>query len=304
MIRSSLADGWKALSRRKGLAALLYALDLAFAFVLSLAVLALLNDGVAQTGFARELARSFDLALWADMGDTVGDVFGALISQLIWVIPLWLVWKAVAQTGLVHALRGDAIRPFWDGVGRYGGRAIVLALCYLGLLVGAVLVVVVAGFVLNGVWQGEVGAFWVNLVILPTLAITLVAILDLMHDYSRIALVVDEQPVRKALATGLLWPFRHGAASRLYVLWFVPALLLWALPVVLDMSVPGGTTAGVWGLFLVQQLALVARAAVTVGWLGSETALYETVRMREAPLFAEEEAYDPPAGPEGGWAVA
>src|SRR5690606_22647996 len=114
----------------------------------------------------------------------------------------------------------------------------------------------VAFGVLNAVWEGEVGFFWVNLVIVPTLLISVLAVLDLMHDYSRIALVVDEQTVTEAFGTGLRWPLRHRQASWLYLLWFAVATLLWLLPLGLDMMVEQVSSVGIWGLFLIQQLAL------------------------------------------------
>lgn len=312
MILSTFSAGINVLRKRPGLAVLLYGLDLALAFVLSLSVLLLINDEMAQSGFAEEFARQFDFALWMDLNESIGDAAGAILAQLVWIVPLWLLWKAVAQVGLVHALRGDAIRPFWDGVGRYGTRAVLLALLYLLLLVVAAIGVGVVFGVLNAVWGGEVGFFWVNLVIVPTLFISVLAVLDLMHDYSRIALVVDEQTVTEAFGTGLRWPLRHGQASWLYLLWFAVAALLWLLPLGLDMMVEQVSSAGIWGLFLIQQLALLARSAATVGWIGSETALYETIRLREMPLYAEETeavplAYEPPPAPDAddpGLAVA
>jgi hypothetical protein len=272
---------------------LLFALDLALAFILSLAAAAIIGRELAPTGFSETLARDFDLVLWADMGEALGSATGTLLQQLVWVIPLWMFWKAVAHAGLVHALRGDAVRPFWQGVGRYAGRAVLLALLYLLALVVVAVVVGVVAVVLNLAWSGEVGAFWSNFVLVPTLLITLLAVLDLMHDYSRIALVVDEKKVLKAFATGVAWPVRHGQASWLYWLWFLPGLVLVLLPVWLDMSFVAATTLGIWGLFMLQQVVLLARSAVTVGWIGSETAFYEMIRMQEAPLIAEEDEREP-----------
>ncbi len=71
--------------------------------------------------------------------------------------------------------------------------------------------------VLSVFWPGEVGTFWINLVILPTLAISGLAVLDLMHDYARMALVVDEKKVFKAMFTGLAWPVKHWPASGHYL---------------------------------------------------------------------------------------
>jgi len=110
-----------------------------------------------------------------------------------------------------------------------------------------------------------------------------------MHDYGRMALVVSDQKVLRATGIGIAWPFKHGKASGLYVVWFVPAALLLLLPTVLGMTVAAATGGAIWGRFLMQQILLLLRAAVTVGWFGSETALYETIKFQEMPLIASEE---------------
>lgn len=286
MLRPSLAAGLRGLRRRPRLVLLIYGMDLALAFVLALPLFVILEDTVGGTGFSEELAAGFDVVLWADVIEKAGPVLGALVAQLLWMIPLYLVWKTAARVGLAHALRGDHVRPFWQGVGRYAGRGVLLALLFLLPLLGLLGVVGMLTAVLIFVFSGEVGAFWLLLVIAPTLLITGLAILDLMHDFARAALVIEDLPVRQAARVGLRFPLRHGTASHLYVLWFLPALVLLALPTLLEMSIPAATGLGIWFLFAVQQVGLLARAAVTVGWIGSEVALYEAVWMREAPLIA------------------
>ncbi len=290
MIGTSFTAGLNGVRRRPGLVALIYAMNLVLAFVLSVPVAIALSSTVGNTGFDADLAGGFNFVLWADIIEEAGEALGALQFQLLWMIPLYLIWKAAASIGLIHALRGDDARSFWQGVGRYTGKAVLLGLLFLvPVLVGVVGLLVVAG-VLSAIWPGEVGGFWINFVTLPTLAISGLAVLDLMHDYARMALVVDEKKVFKAMFTGLAWPFKHGQASGLYVAWFVPAAVLLLLPTVLDMNVAAATGGAVWGLFLMQQILLLLRAAVTVGWFGSETAFYEAIRLQEMPLIAEEEA--------------
>ncbi len=267
---------------------LLYVMNLILALVLSIPIAVAFSDTVGPTGFGPDLAAGFDIVLWADIIEEVGDTLSALQFQLLWMVPLYLIWKAAASVGLIHALRGDQFRPFWQGVSRYTARALLLGLLFLILTALGVLATFVVMGLLNSLWPGAVGAFWVNLVLAPTLLISLVAVLDLMHDYARIALVYDEQPVFTALGTGLMWPFRHGQASVLYLIWFAPAALLWLLPFVFDMNVTGATGFAIWALFLTQQVLLLLRAAITVGWYGSETAFYETIRLQEMPLIADE----------------
>ncbi len=213
MIGTSFTAGFTGIRRRPGLVVLIYAMNLVLALILSIPVYIALGSAVGGTGFDADLAGGFDLILWADIIEEAGEALGALRFQLLWMIPLYLIWKAAASVGLIHALRGDDARSFWQGVGRYTGKAVLLGLLFLVLaLIGVVGLLIVAG-VLSAFWPGEVGTFWINLVILPTLAISGLAVLDLMHDYARMALVVDEQKVFKAMGAGLAWPFKHGQAT-------------------------------------------------------------------------------------------
>lgn len=293
MILQSIAAGWRGIRRHPGLVALIYAMNLVMALILSVPVYIGLGSTVGVTGFGQDLARGFDVVLWADIVEKASDILRALQFQLLWMVPLYLVWKAAAAVGLIHALRGDQVRSFWQGVGRYSAKALLLGIGFLILTLAGGVGIVIVVVVLVAVWPGEVGTFWTGLVIAPTLGISLLAMLDLMHDYARIALVVDDKSAWQALLGGLAWPVRHGRASWLYLAWFVPAAVLLLLPTLFDMTATAATGAAIWGLFLVQQVLMALRAAVTVGWFGSETALYEMVRLNEMPLIAAEETAEP-----------
>ena len=297
MLRDVLRAGFSSIARHPGLVVLLYAVNGLLAFVLSIPIYNTLADLVGPTGFGPDLAGGFDVVLWSDIIEAAGPAFGAVAAQLLWVVPLYLVWKTAAHVGLIHALRGSQVRSFWQGVGRYTGRALLLTLLYSLVLPVVVFVLPVAMMFLGAFWQGEAANFWITAVILPTLFITFLSVLDLMQDYSRTALVTESQSVASAWWTGIKWPFQHGAASRLYVMWFVLAATALALPTLLDLSFTAGTNVTIWLLFVLQQIALLARAAVTVGWIGSEVAFFEDVRLRQMPLIAQEDAPDVGAAP-------
>ncbi len=304
MFMNSFRAGLAAVQKRPGLVVLTYAVNLCLAFILALPIYMALSSVVGPTGFGSDLAQQFDVVLWADILDKVGIVLSALWAQLFWMIPLYLVWKAGLSVGLIHAFRDGGGRSFWAGVGRYAARAVGLGLLY-GLLVlvwlGGVAILSVG---LAVVWSGEVGAFWIFFVLAPALVVLGLAFIDLLHDYGRIALVVEEKKVARAFLTGITWPFKHRTAFPLYGLWFLLAAVALAMPKVLDFNL-----SGIWGLFFLQQIFLLLRAAATAGWFGSEVALFDAVRHREAPLIATEETA--PAdnasmgeAPDGGLAMA
>ena len=288
MFTTCMRAGLNGIKKRPGLVGLVYLGNLTAAAFLAVPVYAALSDVVGPSGFGPSLARAFDVVLWADIVEKVEPVFQAVRAQLVWMVPFYLVWKAALSVGLIHALRVGVVRSFWQGVGRYtvpatllGGLFLAMVLLWSGLL--AVLAVVASALGL-----GEVGTFWTLLVALPSLVVAGLALLDLMHDYARMALVVSGQSVWKAWRTGLAWPFRHGTAVGLYAVWFVVAAGLLVAPSMMAAAMAAG-----WGLFFAQQLPLLARAAVTVGWFGSEVTLYERVRWAEAPLIAGEAGQQP-----------
>ena len=96
MIGTSITAGFTGIRRRPGLVVLIYAMNLMMAFILSIPVYIALGSTVGGTGFDADLAGSFSIVLWADIIEEAGEALGALQFQLLWMIPLYLIWKAAA----------------------------------------------------------------------------------------------------------------------------------------------------------------------------------------------------------------
>lgn len=286
MMLRALRTGLRHVRHRPGLVALVVGVHLVVALVLSLAFYGVLDAALTPTGLGDVLVRDFDAVLWHDLVERYGAAFEGLIVQALWVVPMMWVTKTLLRAGLVYALGRGGGRPLAEGVRRHGPRALLLALLY-GVVLGAWLVVTaLVGWVLNMLASGPVALVWVNLAGLPVLFGLGVVLVDMMHDYSRTALVLARQGVVQAWRTGLVWPWRRPAAIGVYATWLVFAGALWAAPLLLDAALPAVTSGGLWGLFVLQQIALAGRAATTVGWIGSEVAVYEEVNEAEWPLIA------------------
>ena len=288
MFRNSIATGFNRTKQRPGLVFLLFGINLLFALLLSLPVYIILGNAVNISGFGPDLAEYFDLVLWMDLWETIGPSFISLVRQLIWMIPLYIVGKAAIGVGLAHALSGINGRSFWQGVGDFTGKGVLVGLMFLPLMIGVILVSIFAAVILGMVWTGEVGVFWVNFVIAPVFAVLGLMLVDLMQDYARIAIVLDHSKIFRAWITGLTWPLKHSTSYWIYLIWFVVAAVLVGLPTLLELSFVAATGVTIWGLFVLQQAVLLLRAAVTVSWIGSGVAFFESVRHQEAPLIAEE----------------
>lgn len=286
MLSTALRAGRNRLRRRPGLALLLYVVNLMVGLGLSVPVYLALQQRTGDTGFGRDLARTFDLTLWADVLQTFGPVFSQIGLHLLWMLPAYTLWKIAAGIGITHALQESADRSFLTGIRRFLLRAIGLAFLFVLLLAAWAVAVVLVLLLVSSAWKGEIAAFWINGIALPALLLFGIAALDCMHDYSRIALVSEQQSVLAACQTGLAWPLQYAAADALYAAWFAAAAVLMLLPLLLDTLLTAAAPAVIWMLFLAQQVLLLLRAGTTVAWLGSEIALFE--RIRQHPSRREE----------------
>ena len=284
MAQGNFSNGFNSALNRPGLAGLLYGFHLILAVIITVPIYLTIGSTTSITGFSSELAQQFDIALWMDIMEDAAPTFQAMQFQLLWIVPLFLLWKVAASVGIIHTLNSEGMRGFWQGVGEHTGRAVLLALVFLVPLIVLVIGVAILIFVLGLLFSGEVGLFWIYAVLLPTILICGFATLDLMHDYARMELVIRRKPVMESMMTGISWPFRHGGSVAIYVGWFVIAGLALALPTVIDIR-PGGF----WGVFLLQQVFLFVRAGITVGWFGSEISYYHSVVSTELPLIAADE---------------
>ncbi|MCZ6758147.1 MAG: hypothetical protein O7C39_07675 [Bacteroidetes bacterium] len=278
-------QGISTAARRPRLVGLLYGVNLVAGFIVTVPIYLALNSATATTGFSSELATQFDIVLWADVLEDALPTLVGLFSQLFWIFPVVLLWKAVASIGIIVTLYSRGLQSFWHGVGEYSGRAIVLALAFLVPVAALGVGIAISVFILSAIWPGEVGGFWIFVVFIPVSLVIGLSVLDLMHDYARMELVIGTKTVGKSVLSGVLWPFRHFNSIGLYAGWFVIALILLSVPTMIDVR-----TGGLWGVFILQQLFLFARAGVTVAWFGSEIELYDTALMGELPAIARVEA--------------
>ena len=287
----SLTAGAGLIRERFGLVVLLYTFDLAVALLLAIPVYSAFVEHVGYSGFGADLIQGFDLILWREIADLMTDVLQGIGLQLLWVIPIYWVWKTAAQMGVIYALHQGAIWPFWRGVGYYTPKGLLLSLAFAPLKVLGVVVAVFMGVGLQSVWGGEVGGFWSMGVLTPFLMLSVLAMLDLFQRYAQIAVVVRHDTIGRALNAGFSWPIKYGAASYLYLIWYAIALVVLVVTQLLNATLHVGVSAIVAG-FLIQQVSLFTRSAVRVGWTGSEVSLFERTHISELPLIADAEEID------------
>ena len=156
---------------------------------------------------------------------------------------------------------------------------------------------IVVGALIDG--TGEVGTFWLAIVIGPLLTVAFLATVDFMHDYARIRLVTRGEGVFKAFIGGSGWALSRMSAIILYKSWFFVAAILWLVPFWLDLSLAKTTVMGMLGAFLLQQVVILLRQAVSVAWIGSEVEFFEGRFVEPVGSTNEDETGDDSSGEEG-----
>ncbi len=270
MFRDHLGAGLSAIRRHPGLAALLFLVNAVLAYAVSAPIGAALNASFAGSGYVPDMVEALDLPLLADFFEENSGLVPTIFALLAWMVPILFIWSTASGVGLVHALRDGGGRPFWSGVTAFFARGLGLALLYLICVIGWTILVGLGVFASTLMWPGEVAGFWALLVIGPGVWAIGLGLLDMMLDYARFGLVARGMAVVDSFIFGLTAPIRLRGAAMIYLIWFVPAAILTLLP-----TFPAGWLGAAFSAFILQQIFLAGRAAITIGWMGSQVSLAE-----------------------------
>jgi len=213
--------------------------------------------------------------------------FGKVFFSLLWILPLVWLWKVAYGVGLYHAFQGEGSGSFREGVARYWTKGLALSWRFV-LLSGIVQVALLIFFILLGfAMPNERTLFWLFAVIWPTLALSVYSVIALCHDYGRATLVFNASTPKDAFRLGLHFPFQHGDASKLFLVWFGITLVLGVLPNALELF--GGFSGPIssWIGLAATQILLFLRAGAIVAWHGSNMVFYEASQFYTAPLHKD-----------------
>lgn len=290
MLGKSILEGFRLIRGRFRLVVLVYALNLLLVFAVAFPVYRIMMESVGATGFGKDLLLEFDILLWREILIENRDSLQQLLWTVLLVIPVFWVWKTAVQMGTIYALHQGAMWSFWPGVFTHTGSGLMVGLCFLPLKAAwVVLTFIGAAFLQTSYFSGEVGSFWLMAVCTPIVLLTGLAILELYQRYARLALVVRNDRLVQALKVGFVWPQRHSVISLVYLYWYGITAGVFLFSMFVNAELHVGTSYVLLALFI-QQVIMLGRSAVTVGWVGSEVFLFEsTLVKKEARLVKSEQ---------------
>ncbi len=295
MISQSISAGFASIRQRFGLVLLLYAINLLVALALALPLFLTLRSVVGPTGFGPDLLNRLDLMILTRSAPDLRSAFQLVGLQLLWVVPVFMIWKVASSVGVINAVRDGRVRKFWAGVGEYTIKGIGLAMIFVLLAAVWVGLCTFGTVFVRGLLGGTEEAAYKSIVyFLPAALAVGLIVLSLWHDYSQITLVKSRESVFTSFKRGVKFALRNPGAWTLFTFWLILSAILLLAPTVLDSFTATGSFAAVLMQFAVQQLFFLLRSAATVGWLGSEVEYYESKLWKDLPLIAE----TPIMGPE------
>jgi len=241
-----------------------------------------------------------------------GELFGTFPVALLVAAALALLLNALLAGGVLEVLLTADDRPllhrFARGAGHFAGRmlrfgAFAAPSALLLVILGALPIFGAAKRLAEN--DREIAAACLRLGGVATIGLLLLVVL-LALDLARIRLVRDgRRDTFRALRTSFWLVLRHPL--RVVGTWLALALglaLLFGLYALVARLVPANSAAGILALALVQQLLLVARAALRIALWGAEIEIVRGLVPPPSTAPAEAPAFelprlgaDPPASP-------
>ena len=275
MIWHSFIGGWGRAARLWPLVLLLYAVDTAFALVMTVPPASQLFAAFGYSAMAPQLVNVPSLDMLVELlSNTDLTGFPWLLYLLIPLVSMSVT--TFLRGGVLEALaRGEnsiSAAEFFAACVRLFPRLLIILLCLPAgfLAIGAVAAIL--GLLLGtlvGLLFGSAGVV-VAAVIQPLGIVLLLA----MADYSRVSLVLDpERSVFRHLGRGVRFVVLRIAVAGPLALafWATTALIAALYPLLLG---PWPILSGFWAAFIVQQLAALLASWQRVAMLGGEMHLF------------------------------
>lgn len=121
-LRDTFLFGLKTGVRQWRIAAIVYAIQVCLAVVLGMQVYEVLKASIGQSLELKKLLEGYDHTVFTDFLNIHGASITPLIGQLRWLIPVWLLFSAFLNGGLLRcAAEPETASPrsFWQGGAGY-----------------------------------------------------------------------------------------------------------------------------------------------------------------------------------------
>jgi len=272
-------SGLKTIFGKGKLWLLLYALNFLFAIFLAYPLSGFLGNKLGDTLAADKLFENFDFSITNDFINQYGDAFGVIANQSVFGLGLYLLLSVFLVGGILNIFKeaegSYGLSDFWKGGGKYFWRMLRLAIYFLAMQIGILILffLLFSTLTAGGLdrFHNEGDIIRRGLIILP-IYLLCSTIFFMIHDYAKIQVVAtDKQIVFRPILEAFKWVFRNfGQAFLLYLV----NLLTFAVLFFIYLKLDGGSA--ILAIFLIGQFFIVARIGTKLLNLASATKLYHS----------------------------
>ena len=270
----------------------LYLLNLLLAIPLALAFRAVLVAGFGSSLAPAAMMESLDFTVFQDFMNVHSASLQTVFGQVLSVLVLSMIVQTFLAGGILTVLQDQAkysSAAFFKGCGAYFFRFFRLFLLFgVILLLTAVVVGAVVFSVAEGLTESassEVTELWIRIasIVLFLLPVMLVM---MAGDYAKIHMVLhDQRSAFRMCGKGFAFVFRRFfSAFGLELLMLLIAVFLFAVYLLIDLSIGMTSGAAIAVMFVIQQLFMMLRAWTRVFFFAGEMTLYRGLQRQP---FAE-----------------
>ncbi len=286
-LRKALVEGIRQTNRSLAVVWILFGVNFLLALIPALLFRSGIIAGFGSSLAPEQLISRFDFTVYMDlMYKNSGSLSGAF-ALITWFVIVNNLLSTFLDGGIIGTLGETSERftfpSFFSLCGRFAGRFIRL---FLVLILAIVAVGMVAMMVSGAVYSLVAGEGETEIEILRaaasaiTVFILPMSMLALSADYARVITVaVDQRSMFKAFWLGVRFTFTHLIKTYgLYLILMIPALVLLLSWILISIGLNTSTIWAVLGVFLLQQVVVMARLWVKVVSVGSQVAFYASLK--------------------------
>ena len=282
--------GFKSAFRSKKIALLIYLITLCLALSIAIPFGNTIEKEAGNSMAFTSLLKDFDYTVYKDFMNQSSKAIMPYLSVAVWTGLFYIFFTVFFEGGILTILKRSedkySLKTFWKGSAEYFLRFFRLAIYSITVQIIIFLAVYIPLVnILDSVFnsaESEVPLFYILISGIVIHIIILIFVLT-VTDYAKIMMVEnDNYKPFKTFLKSFAFVIRHFPSTYLlYLSLLIFPVLLFIFYFIAEGTIGMSTEAGIFIVFIIQQLFIWCRVFIKIWILGSELNLYGKFEWRE-----------------------
>lgn len=292
-ILTSYIMGFKSAFKTKKLSITIYIITLCLALCLALPFGNTIEKEAGSSMAFVSLLKDFDYTVYKDFMNQSSKAIGPYLSVAVWAGLFYLILTIFFEGGILTILKRRegkySLSAFWKGSAEYFSRFLRLAIysVVIQIIVFLAVYIPLANILDSayGTVESEVPLFYIGLSGMMIHLILFIFVLT-VADYAKIMIVENEnfKPL-KTLLKSFAFVIKHFISTYfLYLSLLLFPVFLFIIYIKFEAVIGMSIGAGIFLVFIIQQLLIWCRVFIKIWFLGSELNLYGKFERREKQI--------------------